>query len=499
MSNVNLNVFASLTGNVWAAIVSLAFIPLYIRLMGVEAYGLVGIFLSLQAVFSVLDLGLSQTLNRELAKLTVDDKSNKLILDTVRTLECIYVICAAVIVATIILASGYIASSWLNPDVLSKEDIQVAISIMAAVIGLRWPLTLYIGGLNGLQKQVFLNGLFAVFATFQALGAAVVLWFVDSTVQAFFVWQLIIAAIQVAAVRYAFFRFLPRGQARFSLEVLSGIWRFAAGVTGVTLLSVLLTQLDKLLLSKLLSLENFGYYVFASTAAAVILKVNGPLFNAFLPRFVQVFATKNEVDLALAYRNGCQLAAIVIVPIACVLAFFSSSVLLLWTQNSTLVANSAFVFSLLVIGNALNGLMALPYALQLASGWTRLALYQNLLLVVFFAPAVYFSSTQWGSVGAASAWAVMNFVAMLIGIQFMHSRLVRREKLYWHVNSVVFPIVAGGLTCTAVAFIFSGRETVAMLYLKVFLASVCSVIAVALSLPRIRFFLIARFFCKKID
>lgn len=499
MPSVNLNLFANLTGNAWSAIISLAFIPLYIRLMGVEAYGLVGIFISLQAVFSVLDLGLSQTLNRELAKLTVDAKNNQLILDTVRTLECIYIICAAVIIVSVVMASGYIASNWLNPDVLSAKDIQVAISIMAAVIGLRWPLTLYIGGLNGLQKQVLLNLIFATFATFQALGAVVVLWFVDSTIQAFFIWQLVIAATQVAAVRYAFFRFLPSGRAGFSLEVLNGIWRFALGVTGVTLLSTILTQLDKLLLSKLLSLEDFGYYVFASTAAAVILKVNGPLFNAFLPKFVQVFSAKNEVDLALTYRNGCQLAAVVIVPISCVLAFFSSSILLLWTQNFQLVSNSAVVFSLLIIGNALNGLIALPYALQLACGWTRLALYQNLLLVVFFAPAVYFSSAQWGGVGAAGAWVVMNFAAMVFGIQVMHARLVRREKLYWHINSVVVPITAGALTCTAVAFIFSGSETTTMLFLKVFLASVASVIAVAFSLPRIRFFLIKAIFRKKLD
>ena len=47
---------------------SLAFVPLYIKFMGIESYGLVGIFVSLPALFGVLDMGLSTTLNRELTK-----------------------------------------------------------------------------------------------------------------------------------------------------------------------------------------------------------------------------------------------------------------------------------------------------------------------------------------------------------------------------------------------------------------------------------------------
>ena len=46
---------------------SLAFVPLYIKFMGIESYGLVGIFASLLALFGLLDMGLSTTLNRELA------------------------------------------------------------------------------------------------------------------------------------------------------------------------------------------------------------------------------------------------------------------------------------------------------------------------------------------------------------------------------------------------------------------------------------------------
>jgi hypothetical protein len=46
---------------------SLAFVPLYIKYLGIEAYGLIGIFVMLQAWLTLLDMG---ALGREMARFT---------------------------------------------------------------------------------------------------------------------------------------------------------------------------------------------------------------------------------------------------------------------------------------------------------------------------------------------------------------------------------------------------------------------------------------------
>ena len=46
---------------------SLAFVPLYVRYLGIEAYGLIGIFAMLQTYIALLDAGITPTLSRELA------------------------------------------------------------------------------------------------------------------------------------------------------------------------------------------------------------------------------------------------------------------------------------------------------------------------------------------------------------------------------------------------------------------------------------------------
>ena len=55
------------------ALMSFAFVPLYIRFMGMEGYGLIGVFTTMLAIFALLDLGLGLTVNRELARLSADD------------------------------------------------------------------------------------------------------------------------------------------------------------------------------------------------------------------------------------------------------------------------------------------------------------------------------------------------------------------------------------------------------------------------------------------
>ena len=59
---------AAFAGKTWAVLLQLLLVPQYIRLLGIEFYGLVGFYMTLQAAFQILDLGVSQTVTRELAR-----------------------------------------------------------------------------------------------------------------------------------------------------------------------------------------------------------------------------------------------------------------------------------------------------------------------------------------------------------------------------------------------------------------------------------------------
>jgi hypothetical protein len=64
------NVRADYFGQAYAAVMALAFVPLYIRYRGIEAYRLIGIFVVLRAWLSLLNMGMKPALARELPRFT---------------------------------------------------------------------------------------------------------------------------------------------------------------------------------------------------------------------------------------------------------------------------------------------------------------------------------------------------------------------------------------------------------------------------------------------
>ena len=97
MSIIKKNIAANFAGSIWSAIMGLIFVPLYIKFIGIESWGLIGIFATLQIIFGLLDMGLSTTLNREMARLSVLSGKEQDMRNLVRTLEMIYW-CVAVFV-----------------------------------------------------------------------------------------------------------------------------------------------------------------------------------------------------------------------------------------------------------------------------------------------------------------------------------------------------------------------------------------------------------------
>ena len=68
-TSIKANIISNFIGNGWGAFLSIFFVPIYLKYIGAEGYGLIGIFASLQVVLSLLDSGLSTTLNKEIARL----------------------------------------------------------------------------------------------------------------------------------------------------------------------------------------------------------------------------------------------------------------------------------------------------------------------------------------------------------------------------------------------------------------------------------------------
>jgi len=422
----------------------LAFIPLYIRYLGVEAWGLVGFMATMQMWLSVLDMGMSSALSREMARFTAGEVTASTIRNLLRSLEVVLGVSALLAGLLTIGMASWVADRWLKYEQLSTHTVIVAISIMGWVFASRMIEQLYRSALQGLQRQVWLNIVQTILATARGAGAIGVLVFVSSTVEAFFVWHGIVSLVTVMALGWGSYHFLPTCNFKpsFIFAELQRIKRYAGGMLATSMLVLFLTQIDKLLLSTLLPLRLYGYYMLAASVAGALRFLISPFVGAALPHFTELVARNDKLALINNYHRASQFMAFIVVPPAVVMAVFARPLLLIWSRDIELANQGAPLVTLLALGTMFNAFMNIPYVLQLAYGWSWLAARINLVAVAILVPSIFYFVPRYGALAAGWVWLVLNFCYVVFGVHFMYRRLLPDEKWKWYKNGVAIPLLS---------------------------------------------------------
>jgi O-antigen/teichoic acid export membrane protein len=486
--NRALNLLANYLGTGWTVLIQLLLVPVYIRLLGVESYGLVGFYLTIQAVLVVLDLGLGSALNRELARRTAGAAPAPGTADMVRTLEAIYWLVGLGLGLAIAAGSSALAQHWVNNETLPPADVARTIALMGMSFAVQWPIGFYGGGLLGLQRQTL--AALVNFATVTVFGLGVVgLLMRFRSLDVFFIWRALTALVTVVVLRRLLWSSL-RGRVdpavpRFRLTSLTGIVGFSLGMSAITLTGMVLSQVDKIVLSKLLPLDRFGSYMLATTAASLLPQLVSPLFTAVFPWLSQAIVTEDREAVRKAFHLSAQLIALIVYPAAFILIYFSRDILLLWTGSGTVSQSSAGVLSLLALGALLNSVMVTPYTLQIASGWTRLSVTINAMLLLITIPYAIFATMRWGALGAAATPVVLNGLYVVVGAPLTFRRLLGGEGLAWLKRDVVVPMACIAGAGLPFLLLPSGGTRLSVL-LELALAGLASYLAALLTAPLAR-------------
>ena len=425
----------------------LAFVPLYIKYLGVEAYGLIGFYAVLQAWLTLFDMGITQTLNREMARFSAGVHTPQSIHDLLRSLELIAIALAVVMCALVWFLSGYISTHWLNAQKLSNGEVADAIALMGFVIALRFVEGIYKGALLGLQKQIAVNIVGVLIATLRYGGVIAVLAWYATSIKVFFVWQAISSVASLTLLVYLVYNTLPKSDkiSKFSRQAVREVWGFASGMLGITFLALLLTQIDKVLLTKLITLEAYGYYTLAATVAGSLTLVVPPICQAIFPKMVEYVAQKKQQELINLFHKGSQLVSVLIAPVAMMFIFFGRDIVYLWTGDINLAIKTASILLPLTLGSFINSLLWMPYQLQLAHGWTNFMLKINAIAVATLVPAILFITPRFGAVGAAWVWALLNIGYLTIGMHYMYKKLLPTEKWSWYWQDIIKQLVTSML------------------------------------------------------
>jgi O-antigen/teichoic acid export membrane protein len=445
MSRLKANIFANIAGQAWFVAVSILCTPFLIKMLGVEAYGLIAFYTLLQSFMQILDMGMGPTVNREIAQSWKNDQgaNSKELARFISTMERWYWILGSIAGLVLLIFAPYIVFIWLRPDQISVDEMIQSARLMGILASLQWPLMYYQNCLSGMQRQVALNGFQVVFGSLSTIGGIAFLWLGPRSISGLLSWQIVVMLLHLLAIAIYFWRRvkLPKTELRFDLNSLRGKWRFSLGMSGIAITGLILTHLDKVILSRLLTLESFGYYTLAGTIARGLYVFITPVFNAYFPRFSGLIASDDTAALRVSYHRAAQVMSVLILPIAAVVAFFSYDIATLWLHNQRVAQEVAPIATLLIIGTCLNGLMNVPFALQLANGRTQIGLYINCCLALFLIPGIIFLTYQFGAIGGAAMWVAVNGIYLLIGIPVTHKYLLAGATSTWMKRDLLPPLI----------------------------------------------------------
>jgi len=490
MSRVRFNVAANIGGQVWSVLLAIVCTPFFIKLLGIEGYALIAFYLVLQATLQILDLGFATTVNREVARLSpkTDSVDVHELGEFAATAQRWYWILGCGTGTMMYFATPYIASTWLNAGSISPDDLTDSARLFALLACLQWPVSFYQNGLVGLQRQVTLNMITIPFSALANLGGLLFLWLGPRSVSSLLSWQALVLLVQLAVVRHRFWGALgvPREIRRVNLHVLKDKWRFSLGMGGISITGYILTHLDKLILSRLLSLESFDHYSLAGTLARSLYVMITPVFNAYFPRFSALVSSGDKASMRLCYHNAAQVMSVLILPLAITIGFFSYEIAFLWLHDSSIARSVAPITSLLVVGMCLNGLMNIPFALQLAYGNTKIGLYINLCLVVCLAPAMIFATFQYGVMGGAAIWGVINGMYLLVGLPLTHKYLLSGEAGNWLRLDVLPPLVAALVLVGLGRVVLSSDQSAVLTFIAVGIIWLLATVGAAFSANQVR-------------
>jgi O-antigen/teichoic acid export membrane protein len=439
-ASLRANVIANYSGQLYGALLGLAMVPVYLHWLSAESYGLIGFFALLQSWAQLLDLGLSASISRQAARYAGGSLGSAEFRQLLRTFEMLFWLVGTVLAAALAWRADLIAAYWLHVQRLDALQVQRSIQCMAIGVGARWVSGLYRGVLTALERQVWLNAFTGLVATLRFVAVVPVVMLFDRSIVAFFVFQVVVAAVELCGLWIAAYRAAPApegSRTATNWPLIAEAFHFSAWVGLATIVWVFVSQADKLVVSATIPLGEYGFFTAAVGAAGAVSLSSLAVSQALLPRLTQLASAQHREALVALYRRATQLTFAGGAALTLTLAVLAQPILWAWTGDRSLALGYAPVLSLYSVGNLFMLLASFPYSLQHAEGDLRLHVWGNMLFALIMAPILLFLTKQYGAVGAGCAWVGFNASFFFLWTPLVHHRFAPGLHRQWLLGDVV--------------------------------------------------------------
>lgn len=451
---VKANTIYNYIGQSYTTLVVFFALPLYLHLLGAESFGLISLFVILQAWLRIFDMGLMPVLAREVAFYRQKTNGFIHIRQVLRCLEIIFFILNCFIMILILLGSRWIAQHWLKIEKLDYSEISYCIVTMGLIICLRWFSDLYRSGILSLEKQLRLNIINMLLVTLQYAGGFIILNLVSTSPFYFFLYQLFVSILELIILGINFYYLIPKTNISFlncyiPWKLIKNIFPFASSIAYTSMLWTFLVESNKLFLSHVLPLSDYGYFALVITILNGLIQFITPIREAILPKMTFLLSQNNKDEMKRLYRNATQMMTIIIITLHGITAIFGTELVYAWTGDQAAASWAGPILFWYALGNSFLSISAFQYYLQYAHGELKLNVIINTFLVIIITPTIIFSAYFWGAVATGIVWFLMGMFIFFIVPPIVHHKYTPGIQKTWLLKDIlpIFSSIIVTLIC----------------------------------------------------
>jgi O-antigen/teichoic acid export membrane protein len=407
---------------------SVLVIPLYANYLGLESYGLIGLSGTLQAVISILDLGLGVSITRLISKLRLDNSNSDTLGNQIHAIKVTYWLSALVIATFFIFCSNTLSGLWINSKNFENlSNLQTCLTLMGISIATRWPFNFYHNVLLAFEQQIKINFLISIVEIAKIGGSLVLIILFKSNLIIFFSWQIFCNLFLTLSSAFMAESSLPRGKLKW--KSFTKLWSTSRSVYVMSAFGTICLQGDRIILSKLVALDQLGWYLIASSLSQIPYVISLPLQAAIMPRSMLFFSAGDSKSLKNLTISGTEWMCIISIPITSFLCIWSYEILELWTQNPQIAEAANRTLTILMLSASINSIYVCSLNMLIVLDKTLLIAFLYLLSLSLGIPSTVFLSKFIGA--EAGAWYILFVNAVML-----FGTVIRTKNV--HLKQIIF-------------------------------------------------------------
>ena len=385
-------------GSILPVAITLLTVPLYLKLVGAERYGIVTICWVLLGYLGFLDLGLAPAVAQKIASAKDEEAgAAEAIFWTATWIS----IAAGIVSAMLFYAGAAIYFALGAVDSPFNGEIRAAIPLLGLILPVGMLSSVGAGALQARQRFLALNAIYVISSTLMSTLPLLVAYFWSPTLDG------LIAGSLGARFTGLVLQLVNCGAAvpltkvlRPRKELIASLLKFGGWVTVSTAVAPLLLTVDRLAIGGILGAAAVAAYSIPFSLIARMSIVPGAISSALFPRFAAGTDSERKRLMTIAVSA----IAVAMTPICILVIAFVEPFFTLWV-GPKLATISAPVACFLIVGAWANGIAFIPLALLQGSGRpdavAKIHLTELLPYWLILAASLYF----FGLPGAAIAWS----------------------------------------------------------------------------------------------